>query len=1063
MALHLPMHSSTSTPRPSLRRAGTVETNAVNNSATSTTNVTNAAATSADVAVSLNGPTTVQPSAPVVYTVVVDNNGPASGNGTTLSAPVPAVVTNVTTTCTASGGAVCPSVAAGNNINAVIPTLPMGGELTFTITGTAPTSGTFSESATVTPATGTNDPVPSNNTAGPVVTTVPVLSADLSIQKNGPDQVLAGAVINYTIVVSNAGPNAGDGASVTDVLPAGLSNASVVCSAATGGAACGTAAITAGTLHAVAGALPVAGSITLTVSAKAPASGTLSNSASVAPPAGVSDPNMANNSSGPVQTTIVSSIATQADLSAAISGPSLVAPNGTVTYVVTITNAGPAAGNGALISDVLPTVLTNISAVCGNTIGGATCGAVAVNGKTVSSSIGTLPVGASLTLTITATAPASGTFSNSASVGAAPGETDPNTANNVAGPVVTSIGTATGTANLGISKTGPDMAGAGSSFSYTLLVSNAGPAAANGALVSDAVPAGLTNIHATCSAPTNGALCGAVQVSGQNVTSAVQALPALGTVTITVTVTAPVPSGLQPTTVVNRATITPPAGINDPDTSDNVSNAVETSIVSAGVSGTVWLDINHDKKLDAGDPLLAHWIVELFHNGVLVATTTTNAQGQYGFSGVAPGPGYSLDFRDPGSKAIYGTPTNGNEGVPNPDSNAVIGNGIIQSLTLKPGINIVQQSLPVDPSGVVYDATVRTPVGGATVTLVGPAGFNPATELVGGAGNVTQITESTGPTAGAYQFLLDQPGSARWRAGRDLHHRRDGAGRLSANTCQERRRISHQARASACQVLSVPPHQSSRRKARPRSATTVRGTIYYFNLVFNPGSGAVINNNVPLDRISGGALTVQKDRQHHHCRHRRDGAVHGRCDQFGWTVAERHAERPSATRLHPDSRHHHHQRRQGSRSQGQQRWRLEFCAWQHRSLGHGGSQIPRAGLASVPSRVTVSTAPRHSTPTWRLIQRGDLQGRRQWWCVHHQRRRGRQGLHRLQQQPDPGRQRDRHPGCTPVLLGRHLCCDRFRRQVQLLRSASHHAYPEGRQDHAAGRLASGRVEQPQRA
>jgi uncharacterized repeat protein (TIGR01451 family) len=837
--------------------AGTVETNAANNTANTTTNVTNAAASSADVAVTLNGPTTVQPSAPVVYTVVVSNYGPANGNGTTLSAPVPGVVTNVTTTCTATGGAVCPTVGAGNNINTVIPTLPVGGELTFTITGTAPTSGTFSESATVTPATGTNDPVPSNNTAGPVVTTVPVLSADLSIQKNGPAQVLAGGVINYTIIVSNAGPNAGDGATVTDVLPAGLSNASVVCSAATGGAACGTAAITGGTLHAVAGALPAAGSITLTVSATAPASGTLSNSASVAAPAGVNDPNMGNNTAGPVSTTIVAALPTQADLSASITGPSIVAPNGTVTYVVTITNAGPAAGNNAPISDVLPSVLTNISAVCGNTVGGATCGAVVVNGKTVSSTIGALPVGASLTLTITATAPASGTFSNSASVGAAPGETDPNTANNVAGPVVTTIGVATGIANLGISKTGPDMVGAGSSFSYTLLVSNAGPAAANGALVSDAVPAGLTNIHATCSAPTNGAVCGPVQVAGQNVTSAVQALPALGTVTITVTVTAPIPSGLQPTTVVNRATITPPPGINDPDTSDNVSNAVETAIVSAGVSGTVWLDINHDKKLDAGDPLLPNWMVELFHNGVLVATTTTNAQGQYSFSGVPPGPGYSIDFRDPGSKAIYGTPTNGNEGVPNPDSNAVIGNGIIESLTLKPGINIVQQSLPVDPSGVVYDATVRTPVGGATVTLVGPAGFNPATELVGGTGNATQITESSGPTAGAYQFLLinpGQPGGA--PVGTYTIMVTPPAGYLPTPAKTggvSQPGLSFTVPGPVSATTAIQPQEGP-----PKVGDNGPGTIYYFNLVFNNGSGAVINNNVPLDRISGGALTVQK-------------------------------------------------------------------------------------------------------------------------------------------------------------------------------------------------------------
>jgi uncharacterized repeat protein (TIGR01451 family) len=837
--------------------AGVTETNTANNTATTTTNVQNGAAPSADLATTINGPSTVQPGAPVVYTVVVTDNGPAAANGATLTVPVASQVTGVTTTCVASGGAVCPTVAPGNNISTVIPTLPNGGQLTFTVTGTAPQSGTFDTSATVTTPTGINDPVPSNNTAGPVVTSVPNLTADLSIQKNGPAQVVANGIVNYTITVSNAGPNAADGATITDNLPAGLSNVTAVCSNPSGGATCGPATVTGTVMNASAATLPAAGSITVTVSGRAPASGSLSNSASVKAPAGVTDPNPGNNTAGPVVTAIVASVPTQADLSATLSGPSTVAPNGLVTYQLTITNAGPAAGDGAPVTDVLPAVLTNAHATCGNALGGAACGAVTVNGNTIASSIAALPVGASLTFTITANAPASGTFTNSASVGAAPGTTDPNTANNIGGPVVTTIGAVSSIANLGISKTGPTMAGAGADFSYTIIVSNAGPGAANGAVVADPVPTGLTNIRASCANPTNGAVCGPVVVTGQNVSSAVTTLPALGTVTLTITVTAPVPSGLQQMSVVNRATVTPPPGVNDPDSSDNISGAVETSIVAAGVSGTVWLDLNHDRKDDSGDPALPNWIVELFHNGVLVATTTTNAQGQYSFTGVPPGPGYSIDFRDPGSKAIYGTPTNGDQGTPNPDSDAVIGNGIIESLTLKPGINIVQQSLPVDPSGVVYDATSRTPIGGATVTLVGPAGFNPATQLVGGAANVSQVTGGVGLTAGDYQFLLINPG---------------GAGGAPAGTYT---------------IVVTPPSGYLPTPAKgggveapagtfivpgPLSATTAiqpnarppkvgdngPGTVYYFNLVFNAGSGSLINNHIPLDRISGGALTVTK-------------------------------------------------------------------------------------------------------------------------------------------------------------------------------------------------------------
>jgi uncharacterized repeat protein (TIGR01451 family) len=836
--------------------AGFTDSNPSNNTAVATTNVQAGATPEADVAVTLTGPSTVAPNGVVTYSVVVTNNGPAAANGTTLSAPVPGVVTGVTTTCAASGGAVCPVVAAGNAVAPVIPTLPVGGLVVFTITGTAPASGSFSESASVTPAVGTLDPVPGNNVAGPVVTTIPTLSADLSIQKNGPAQVLANGIVNYTLIVYNAGPNAANGALVTDVLPPGLTQAQAVCAAATGGAACGTQAITNNTLSAVIASLPAASSVTFSVSAHAPASGSLSNSASVAAPTGVSDPNPVNNSAGPVQTSIVSSLPNQADLSVSVTGPSTVAPGAVLTYVVTVANAGPTVANAPLFSNSLPNGLANLQAVCGAAIGGAVCGPVSVNGSAIASTITTLPAGASLQFTITMTAPASGSVTDSASIGAAPGVPDPNLANNTA-RASTSIGASTGVANLGIAKTGPDTAGTGTSFSYSIVVSNAGPAAADGALVADAIPAGLTNIQGSCTNPTNGAVCGPVQVAGSQVSSLITHLPALGTVTLTITVTAPITSGLQPLTLVNRASVTPPAGISDPDTSDNVSGAVETAIVSAGVSGTVWLDLNHDHRLDPGDPLLPGWIVELLRNGAVIATTVTNSSGQYSFGGVAPGPGYAIDFRDPGTKALYGTPVNGEQGVPNPNSDAVIGNGIIESLTLKPGLNIVQQSLPVDPTGVVYDSVARTPVGGATVTLVGPAGFNPATELVGGAANVTQVVPSGGAAAGIYQFLLINPGlpggapaglytlQVTPPAGYLPPPAKGGGVAAPGN--------SYPVPGPSGASTAIQPHITP-----PPASEKGAATAYYLSFLFASGSGSVVNNNIPLDRIGSGALTVQK-------------------------------------------------------------------------------------------------------------------------------------------------------------------------------------------------------------
>ena len=39
---------------------------------------------------------------------------------------------------------------------------------------------------------------------------------------------------------------------------------------------------------------------------------------------------------------------------------------------------------------------------------------------------------------------------------------------------------------------------------------------------------------------------------------------------------------------------------------------------------------------------------------------------------------------------------------------------------LQAGDNVIEQSLPLDPAGVVYDSVTRLPVAGATVTFSGP-------------------------------------------------------------------------------------------------------------------------------------------------------------------------------------------------------------------------------------------------------------------------------------------------------------------------------------------------------
>ncbi len=79
----------------------------------------------------------------------------------------------------------CPVTIGLTTLNNVaIPTLPVGGSMTFTVTGTAPASGSLSNVATVSPPAGVTDPTSSNNTSETVETTITVPQANMAVTGN---------------------------------------------------------------------------------------------------------------------------------------------------------------------------------------------------------------------------------------------------------------------------------------------------------------------------------------------------------------------------------------------------------------------------------------------------------------------------------------------------------------------------------------------------------------------------------------------------------------------------------------------------------------------------------------------------------------------------------------------------------------------------------------------------------------------------------------------------------------------------------------------------------------
>ncbi len=244
--------------------------------------------------------TTVSPGDPVRYTITVTNAGPSAVTGAVISDvfPTPSPLSGpITWTCAAAGGATCGGGGTGSgNINRTV-NLPVGGTVTFTTTSgsvASSASGQLSNTAIVSVPAGLLDPNLANNTATDTDTIVTV--SDLSITKTDNFYAaLPGGTVVYTIVVTNNGPHAVTGATVTDNFPADFSSASWTCSA-TSGSACG-AVINSGNSLSASLNLLNGGKATLTATAivSPSAAGSVSNTASVAVPANVVDPNPAND------------------------------------------------------------------------------------------------------------------------------------------------------------------------------------------------------------------------------------------------------------------------------------------------------------------------------------------------------------------------------------------------------------------------------------------------------------------------------------------------------------------------------------------------------------------------------------------------------------------------------------------------------------------------------------------------------------------------------------------------------------------------------------------------
>jgi uncharacterized repeat protein (TIGR01451 family) len=239
-------------------------------------------------------------------------------------------------------------------------------------------------------------------------------------------------------------------------------------------------------------------------------------------------------------------------------------PGEALTYIVTVANAGPGAAAGAAVTDLFPVGLSCIW-TC-TAAGGATCTAGPVAGD-IEDTVD-LPAGAVAGYAaLCAIDPGrTGTLANAATV--APGvAADPVPANNSA----TDFTLLTPVADLAITKDdGVTTAAPGDVLTYTIEVSNPGPSDALAAAVEDVFPPELIGCEWSC-APAGGALCTGGPVAG-DLTDSVD-LFAGSSATYTATCT--VDPGASFSELSNTATVAAPAGVTDPDLTDNAATDVD--------------------------------------------------------------------------------------------------------------------------------------------------------------------------------------------------------------------------------------------------------------------------------------------------------------------------------------------------------------------------------------------------------------------------------------------------------------------------------------------------------
>lgn len=394
----------------------------------------------------------------LTYTLNVGNGGTAATN-VVATVTLPVGVTFMSTSGCAEDPVGYPNCSLGS-LGAESLT-----EYTLTVLVDSSTTGMLVTDVSVTSDTTEFDPTDNMDSESTDVSTAADLVLDVV---DSVDPVVAGENLTYTLTVSNNGPSDALGVMVQDTLGSGVSLLS------TSGCSEDPMAVPNCTL----GTVAAGGSAqyTITVAVDPGANGPINNSATVSSPTTEAAPGdeMAATATGVTSVSVLSLSKTDS-VDPVNAGSSL-------TYTLTIGNAGPSDADFLELTDTLPAGVTFVSSSgCLEEVedppGVHNCliDHVAAGGST------------EYTITVAVDVTATGSLTNNAQIES----TDPLV-------TATESTTVVPAADLQLSKSDSvDPVVAGANLTYTIVVTNNGPSEAINAVVTDSLPAGLTLVSSS--------------------------------------------------------------------------------------------------------------------------------------------------------------------------------------------------------------------------------------------------------------------------------------------------------------------------------------------------------------------------------------------------------------------------------------------------------------------------------------------------------------------------------------------------------------------------------------